>query len=973
MKTLDVKAYEILEERKIADLNSVGRILRHKKSGARVVLLENDDNNKVFYIGFRTPPKDSTGVAHILEHSVLCGSENFPSKDPFVELVKGSLNTFLNAMTYPDKTVYPVASCNDKDFKNLMHVYLDAVFYPNIYKEKKIFLQEGWHYEMESLEAPLKYNGVVYNEMKGAFSSPDDVLEREIFNSLYPDTAYGVESGGAPENIPDLTYEDFLEFHKRYYHPSNSYIFLYGDADMAERLEWMDQNYLSHFDKTEVDSFPGTQECFAAPVRIEKEYPITEEEEEENNTYLSYNAVIGTSLDRELYLAFQVLDYALVEAQGSPVKQKLIDAGIGTEVFSTYENGIYQPYYSIVAKNANKEQEKEFLEIIDSQIQALIANGIDKDALYAGLNSMEFRYRESDFGSTPRGLILGLQAFDSWLYDEAAPFMHVEANDTFAKLKKAVETSYFEELLKKYWVENPHKTIVTVVPKKGLTTKKDKELADKLQQYKDSLSQKELEEIVAETKALHLYQETPDREEVLACIPRLKREDMEPKTQPLVNREDCWQGVPVLLHEVFTNEIAYIKLLFRMDGLSAEYYPYVSLLKNVLGCLDTQNYSYERLGYEINKKTGAIDTGLIYFRKEGDTEAYSSFFSVKTKVLYGEMESAFALISEMLFSSKTDDGKRLKEIIGEVKSRVQAKMLSAGHSTAVGRAQSYVTAYGAMLDEMAGIPYYNFLSDLEKNFDAKKEEITHKLDTLISYLFQKQHLFVDVTASGEGILMAKKQAEKFADALLTSDIVMEKNATEPKKKNEGFTTSAQVQYVCRAGNFLKKGLPYTGALKVLKTIMGYEYLWSKVRVQGGAYGCMSNYNRNGDCYFVSYRDPNLKKTVEVYEKAADYVRNFSAKEEEITKFIIGTLSDLDIPLTPSGKGSRSLAAYMSGVTEEMLQKERDEILSVSEETIQGLAAYIDAFMEEECICVVGNEEKIKEEKDLFFSVSPLFS
>lgn len=425
-------AYELIEERRVEDLNSDGYLLRHRKSGARILLLSNDDNNKVFSVGFRTPPPDSTGVPHILEHSVLCGSKKYPVKDPFVELVKGSLNTFLNAMTYPDKTVYPVASCNDKDFKNLMNVYMDAVFYPNIYVHEEIFRQEGWHYELESPEDDLTINGVVYNEMKGAYSSPEDVLDREIYSSLYPDTAYALESGGDPDVIPSLTYEGFLDFHRKYYHPANSYIYLYGDMDMEERLIWLDEEYLSKFERIEIDSKVELQKPFEKTREIRKKYSVTEEETLENQTYLSYSTVIDTSLNREYYLAFQILEYALLEAPGAPLKQALLDKKIGKDIISSYENGIYQPFFSVIAKNANTSDKEAFLATIRETLEEIVKKGIDRKSLWAGINYFEFKYREADFGSYPKGLMYGLQAYDSWLYDEKQPFMHIEANDTFA-------------------------------------------------------------------------------------------------------------------------------------------------------------------------------------------------------------------------------------------------------------------------------------------------------------------------------------------------------------------------------------------------------------------------------------------------------------------------------------------------------------------------------------------------------------
>ena len=488
MRIEELQAYEVLEKRRIDDLNSESYILKHKKTGARVALLSNDDENKVFYIGFRTPPKDSTGVAHIIEHTVLCGSKKFPLKDPFVELVKGSLNTFLNAMTYPDKTVYPIASCNDADFQNLMHVYLDAVFYPNIYKTQNIFRQEGWHYEMEDENSELTINGVVYNEMKGAYSSADDVLSREILNSLYPDTTYGIESGGDPLCIPDLTYEEYLDFHRRYYHPSNSYIYLYGNMDMAEKLKFIDEEYLSDFDSISIDSRVEMQPAFDQPREIHRQYSIMKDESEEDNTFLTYNCSVGTSLDRKKYVAFDILDYALCSAPGAVLKKALIDKGIGKDVYSDFNNGIQQPIFSIYARNANADQKDEFVSCIRSVLEDLVKNGIDKKALLAGINLYEFKYREADFGRFPKGLLYGLQVLDSWLYDDMKPWINIEANETFDQLKKEVETDYFEKLIQKYLLDNNHKTVLLLEPVKGLTEKQDEELKEKLQHYKESFS-----------------------------------------------------------------------------------------------------------------------------------------------------------------------------------------------------------------------------------------------------------------------------------------------------------------------------------------------------------------------------------------------------------------------------------------------------------------------------------------------------
>ena len=967
-----LQAYTILEKKEIKELNSVGYIMKHNQTGARIVLMENDDNNKVFCVGFRTPPKDSTGVAHIIEHSVLCGSDKFPVKDPFIELAKGSLNTFLNAMTFPDKTIYPVASCNEKDFQNLMDVYMDAVFHPNIYQEEKIFRQEGWHYEMESMEDELTINGVVYNEMKGAFSSPDDVLEREIMNSLYPHTSYAVESGGDPDVIPELTYEDFLAFHSRYYHPSNSYIYLYGDMDMAEKLRFLDVEYLSKYEALAVDSELDEEQPFTEPVEVCKEYPITESESEKENTYLSYNISFGNNLDKEQYIAFQVIDYVLCSAPGAPLKQALIDKGIGKDVYSSYENGIMQPYFSILAKNADKEQLPEFLATIREELTKITEQGFDKKALRAGLNFYEFRFREADFGSYPKGLMFGLMMLDSWLYDDNKPFVHIEANDTYRKLKEAIETNYYEELVREKLLHNQHKTIVVVEPVKGLTGRKEKELADALARKKSELSEAQLAEIVEQTKALKQYQEEPDTKENLEKIPLLTRADMKKEAENYVNQERKVGDTVLLYHDIFTNGIGYLRFLFDLRTVPEELFPYVGLLKSVLGLVNTENYTYGELFNEINIRTGGISPVSNTYTDARDLQSYTATLEIKVKVLYENLEHAFRLVREIVMGSRFDDAKRLKELIAELKSQKQANMMSAGHALASVRALSYLSKTAAVSDKISGIPYYRMLEELDGNFEARQKELTEKLQQLAVCLFRPENLMVDYTAQREGLEKVEEQVAAFRDSLHTEPVETRPYQPKPERRNEGFMSSSQVQYVCRAGNFAQKGLPYTGALKALKVMMGYDYLWTQVRVKGGAYGCMCNFGKSGESYFVSYRDPNLEKTVDVYENAADYIRNFDADERTMTQYIIGAVSELDMPMTPATKGAYSLAGYMTHYPFEQVQKERDELLGAVPETIRGLAEYISAFMKDDCLCVVGNEEKIRKQSALFAETDYLF-
>ena len=972
MKVEELQAYELLEKRGIAELASTGFYLKHKKTGARVCLLSNEDSNKVFYIGFRTPAPDDTGVPHIMEHSVLCGSREFPVKDPFVELAKGSLNTFLNAMTYPDKTVYPVASCNDKDFQNLIHVYMDAVFYPNIYEKEEIFRQEGWHYEMESEDGELTLNGVVYNEMKGAFSSPEGVLEREVLASLYPDTTYANESGGDPEKIPELSWEAFLDFHRRYYHPSNSYIFLYGDCDMAEKLAWLDENYLSHFDRLEIDSEVRTQAPFTKMREIVKEYSVSEEESEEDNTYLSWNKSVGDTLDEKLYLGMQVLEYVLLTMPGAPLKQALLDAGIGHDIMSSYDNGVKQPIFSIIAKNANEAQKEAFVRTIETELARLVSEGLDEKALRAGINYFEFRYREADFGNYPAGLMYGLQAFDSWLYQDDSVFLHLEALDTFAFLKEQAAEGYFEGLITKYLLENPHGSLVIIRPKRGLTAEQDEALKKKLAAYKESLTAEERTRIVEFTRHLKEYQSEPSPQEELEKIPLLEREDIGKEALPFQNEEFTAGKAKLVYHDLFTNGIGYVSLIFRAGGIPVELIPYLGLLKAVLGKVDTEHYTYGEFAKELNLHTGGIHCSVGSYDAVDGEDSFTPVFEVHSKALYEEQETAFSMLREMLMTSKTDDAKRLREIIAETKSRLQMAFQTSGHSMAALRAMSYFSGSAEFSDMTGGVDFYRFIEELDAQFEKKQPEIAEKLSELMDFLFRPENLVVSCTAERKSLEGLTEQVEKLNLTLHRDGKKAVAWSVKPEKKNEGLKTSAQIQYVCRAGNFRAAGLPYTGALKVLRTIMSYDYLWNNIRVKGGAYGCMNNYARTGNAYLVSYRDPNLEKTNEIFEKSVDYTESFDVSERDMTKYIIGTVSSMDTPLTPNAKGARSMSAWMTGLTPEDVQKERDEVLSCGCEEIRALAPYLKAVLEQDCICVIGNEKKLEEQKELFDRVESLF-
>lgn len=967
----DLAEYEILDEHRVEDVQSDGFILRHKKSGARIAVLSNNDDNKVFYIGFRTPPEDETGVPHIIEHTTLCGSKKFPVKDPFIELAKGSLNTFLNAMTYPDKTVYPVASCNDQDFKNLMDVYLDAVFNPNITKYEEIFKQEGWHYELTGKDDELKINGVVYNEMKGAYSSPDEVLSSQIYRSLFPDNTYSKDSGGNPEYIPKLTYEAYLDFYHKYYHPSNSYIYLYGDMDVVERLEWLDREYLSLYDYKKVNSEINKQPAFDEIKNVEAQYSITMDDSQENKTYLSYNRVVGDTLDEMLYQAFDVLDYALVSSPGAPVKQALIDAGIGDDVYGSYDAGILQPVFSFVAKNANASQADEFESIIENTLKEVVKTGINKEALLAGINSSEFKFREADFGQFPKGLLFGLNCLDSWLFDDMKPFIHLECLGTFAKLRKAVDTDYFEKLIQEYLLDNTHGSSVTVKPKRGLGNEREEALAKELSDYKASLSDEEIKKLIEDTEHLKKYQEEPSSDEDLRKLPMLTRADMKKNAMPFSNIEDELLDVKVVRHDIESNGIDYISFLFDAGDFAQSELGYLGFFTNALGLVSTEKYSYTDLANATNIYTGGISTGTASHPDIKDRNNFVFKFEVKLKVLEKNLDKALELMEQMLLSSDFTDTKRLGELVAQIKARLQANLSSSGHLVAAMRSMSSFSRYALYQDELKGVAFYRSICRIEKELSESPKSVSDKLAAIAKKLFARNRMLISFTGNNEAYGNAKPSLEKVIAGFNKMSAVGNQAEVHFNTAKEAFIDASQIQYVAKTGDFICEGYEYTGALRLLRIILSYDYLWINVRVKGGAYGCMNTFLRSGESYFVSYRDPNLSDTLDVYDRIPEYIKSFSPDERDMTKYIIGTFSALDTPMNPEAKGSRSLSAYLEGITYEQIQKERNEILNAQPEDIRRLADLVEAVLKKDSICVIGNENMIKESAGLFENVEKL--
>lgn len=963
--------FKLLEEQYIKDIDSTARLFQHIKSGARLFHLENKDDNKVFSISFRTPPINSTGLTHILEHSVLCGSRKFPVKEPFVELIKGSLNTFLNALTFADKTMYPVASRNSKDFRNLMDVYLDAVLYPNIYKYPEIMMQEGWHYELENKESELNYKGVVYNEMKGVFSSPDSILMRRIQGSLFPDTPYGFVSGGDPDVIPELTQEQFLDFHKKYYHPSNSYIYLYGDLDIMDTLNFIDKEYLNNFSVNDLNSEIPLQRPFNDISETVVEYPITPDEKEEDKAQLSLNYVIGRSTDAETCLAFEILEHILLETSAAPLKRALIDANIGKDIFGSFDDGILQPTFSIVVKNSNMDKKEEFKKVVSETLQRLVHDGISKELIESSINIKEFSLREADFDGYPKGLIYNIQCLNSWLYGES-PIMHLYYNTLLDKVKIALTTDYFENLIDKYLLNNTHSSFVAITPKRGLAEQKAEELKKKLSEYKASLSEDEINNIIENTKRLKERQTTPDPLSEIEKIPLLSLSDISPEAEKLPLIEKTELNTKVLFHPQFTNNIGYLNLYFDTSVVPQEKLPYIALLSRVLGRINTENYKFEDLSNIINTHTGGIRFNGEAYSKVGTDEVYYPKFTVRSKVLLDKLPKLIEILEEIIGHSKFDDAKRIKEIVQELESRLSSRMLERGHSIAAKRACSYFSPISKYDETLSGLDFYRFIADLEKNFDSKSQEVIDNLKELTKIIFNKNNLLISFTSDENSYDQLTENLPKLFGILSDDTLAKVDYQFKFGAFNEGLMTSAKVQYVAKAFNYRKLGYSYKGSLQVLKTIVGYDYLWNKVRVQGGAYGAFARFEWGGNSFFSSYRDPNLVETINSYKGAGEYVKNFDVDDRQMTKYIIGTVNELDYPLTPSMKGEIAAQYYIRQITHDAVQKERTEILNTKVSDIKNLSSLVSDVMDQNYLCVLGGEEKIKENKELFGTVLNLF-
>ncbi|HMA62271.1 MAG TPA: insulinase family protein [bacterium] len=953
--------FKLVKKEFVEEVNSQCYYFEHVKSGARLLKIANDDPNKTFCATFKTLPRSDSGTPHIMEHSVLNGSKNFPVKSPFDVLTKGSLNTFLNAMTGGDITLYPVASMNDKDFRNLMHVYLDAVFFPNIYRDPRILKQEGWHYELESKDKPVIYKGVVYNEMKGAFSNPSRQLNYYINKNLFPDNCYGYSSGGYPEAIPDLTYEKFLDFHRTFYHPTNSYLYLYGNSDIESDLKFINSEYLSQFEKLDKRAHIKTQEPFSEMKKFVEHYPVSKNSETDDKTFLAKDWVIGKGENQEMGFYLDILAEALVNHESGPIKLALQEAGIGKDIHASSANN-NQNVFQITVKNANPDDLDKFNEVVDKTLSEVAQKGIDKNIVKGIVNRMEFRLREGD--NPQKGLTYLFHSLNGWFYAEK-PFLSLKWEKPLASIKKGVQKEALEELIKTEFLNNDHSLILALAPKPGLQSKRNDQIVQECADYKASLSDEEIDQLVQETKDLIAYQQEEDKPEDLATIPMLSLDDIGKEAQFYRIKEKKAHGQKQLHYETFTNNILYSKLMFDARVLEKEQLPYLALLAEILGKLNTENYNYGELDNQLNMHTGGFSTYLTSYLADNDDDKLRPKIVVSSKATNDKSQKMLELTSEILTRSKIDDKKRLKTLLTRYQARQYAKVMRSGMQLALTRVSSYYSKYGQLREMTAGYSYYRFITDLTENYDQNYDQIVSNLKDVAKLVFNKNNLVSAITCTNKDLKNYNQDLPILVSKLDDDPVNYREWNFEFDKKNEGLMTPSEVQYVVKAYDFKDLGYDYNGKMRVLNQILSRDWLTQQLRVIGGAYGGFAGFSRRGNVYFASYRDPNLKKTLDNIDQSPEFLKKFDPSEDEMTRFIIGTISKIDEPLSPSQEGSTALKYYMAGIGAEDLQSERDAVLNTTAQDIRDMQKFVKDILDNSAICVYGNEEKIQSQKDIF--------
>ena len=966
--TKNIFGYTFNESQYIKEIDSTANIYTHDQTRAKVLFIENEDSHKSFCVGFRTPPHDNTGVAHIIEHSVLCGSRKYPLKDPFVELAKGSLNTYLNAMTYPDKTLYPISSQNDKDFHNLMDVYLDAVFFPKIYEKKEILMQEGWRHHIENEEQSIQYKGVVYNEMKGAFSSQEEIGFRLIKQSLFPTTAYAYESGGIPKYIPDLSYEAFLDFHKNYYHPSNSYLCFYGKIDIQKTLEYIDKEYLSHFDYKEVDSNIKLQPSLNELIKKEAYYSAAEDKN--NGLFLSYNFVVGEATDRKLMLSMAVLEYVLLDTPAAPLKKALIAEGMGDDVYGIFQTHLRQPIFSVVAKNVPESKKERFYELVMETLKKIVDEGIPRHLLSGALQVKEFELREGDSSGYSKGLFYSIAAIKSWIYN-VSPLIFLKYDEEMQFLKGQMDTRYFEDLIKTYLLASKHCTKVELYPKCGLEAELEEEVREKLEVLKAGLSEEALQAKISETQAFEGFQQQTDPLEATQSIPLLTKEDLSKEITYPRYEVVSKKSNPYIVTPVFTNKIVYMTWYVNLEGMEEEDMPSLGMIVGMLGKLNTKHYQYEALSSYIDEHIGGMEYHIQALNNTKSIHGFLPVFQLRSKALIDNVKEQVEILKEILQNTLFNDGCRVIEIIKEMKALMEAAISSDGHRIAYSRLLAHFSPAEYFEEKTKGVDFYHFVCEIEKHWEERQSEMLTRLQKAYSLLANKNRITVGLTTDKSQVDGIIELVQQHLDSLPQSACIKTEKTFKISPIKEALIYPTNVNYVAMGYNFKSLGFHYHGSMMMLKSILSMDYLWNRVRVQNGAYGCFCDFRKSGNMFFVSYRDPNLKETLEVYKQIPKYLKEIQLTDRELLQYLIGTISNLDFPFTPLTEGKTAQAYHLMGITKEELQKTRDELFETDSERIKAFAPLIEKCLSQEAYCVFSNAQNVEKVKSLFEDVHPV--
>jgi hypothetical protein len=956
---MTIHGFELIAEREVGEVKSKAFFYRHVKTGAQLLSLVNDDENKVFGITFRTPPKDSTGVAHILEHSVLCGSRKYPVKEPFVELLKGSLKTFLNAFTFPDKTCYPVASQNVQDFYNLIDVYLDAVFFPRLTPE--VLMQEGWHLEAESEEGPLSYQGVVYGEMKGVYSSPDSLLSEYSQQSLFPDNTYGLDSGGKPSEIPQLTFEAFKAFHEQFYHPSNARIFFWGDDDPIERLRILDV-YLREFEAKSVDSAVALQGKLEAPTTISKPYAASEPGEADR-AMVTINWLLPEVVDAERTLAFQILEHVLIGTPASPLRKALIDSGLGEDLTGVgLETDLRQMFFSTGLKGIDRDKAPDVEKLVLGVLTSLADDGIPRDLVEASIHSTEFRLREANTGSYPKGLIYMLQALRTWLYD-SDPLAMLAFEKPLGAIKQRVSQgdAYFEDILRDHFIHSKHRTRVVLLPDPEEGGRRDAEEQARLARVRESMSPQDVREVMEQARLLKDKQQAPDRAEDLALIPMLSVADLPRKNKRIPGEKQALSKDRGTLHfhAINTFGIAYLDLAFDLSVVPSQDIPLLPLFSRALLETGTDKEDFVSLSRRISANTGGIWPDLFASTSQDGGRA-SAWLILRGKSMLDKSGELTAILHDVLHGARLDDRERVRQLLLEEKAQTEEGIIPSGHSIVDSRLRASFTDAGWINEQTGGISYLFFLRDLLANFDERWSDVRDRLRGLQGRLFKQRNVVVNATIDEGGFGQFRPHLERLVGGMGEGEVEVAEWERDFAPGGEGLTMPAQVHYVGKGGNLYEMGYEFHGSALVISRFLRTSWLWDRIRVQGGAYGAFCRLDRlSGVFTFLSYRDPNLERTVQAFDDTAKFLREVPLPREEIEKGILGAIGDLDAYLLPDAKGYVSLVRSLTGQSEAILDRIRAEVFETKEEHFRAFADVLDRFNDKATVAVLGGEEGVR--------------